>query len=146
MRILRSVAVVTLLLGVGSAVAGRPAPDPSAADIVERLTTHLDMDAAAAANVADAMLASRAEVEPLRDAMRTSAKALRAAIEAGDTAAMQAEMDQMQSIKADLEAIKVSTQQAVLGEMTVEQAAKWTLHHLHKKVQKEEAFRALRDR
>ena len=100
---------------------------------MERLTEHLGLDQATAEDVVEALKASREQKKALRESVKADAQALKSALDAGDEGAMLDAMANLESAKAEMQALKEETAETLKSLLTVEQQAKLTLHHLRKK-------------
>jgi len=110
---------------------------------VEHLAERLQLDASTAEEVAGILARSHHEVEQVKTDAKTVAQTLRDAVEAGDEGTMASAMAELKRIKADAEAIQDATQEELEALLTVEQQARLTLLHLHRRQQHEKAMHHL---
>ena len=121
--------LLTLTLAAGVAVANSgPEFGDKRQQRVEKLSESLGIEEAAAQSIVDRIQASKEQRKVLREQAKGEVEALRAAVESGDEAGMAAAMDNMDSVREELRAIKAQTREDIFSELTVEQRAKVTGH------------------
>jgi hypothetical protein len=138
-----SALTLTLALGymAGTVALAGPGQSPDPEVMIQRLGDSLGVDEATAEDVTDTLLAAHEQGQTLRAQVKAEAEALRAALGAGNERAMPKAMIGLAEIKQDALALQEETSAMVKSFLTVEQQAKMTLHHLHKKHQQERALR-----
>lgn len=126
--------LLTLTLAAGVAVANSgPEFGDKRQQRVEKLSESLGIEEAAAQSIVDRIQASKEQRKVLREQAKGEVEALRAALESGDEAGMAAAMDNMDSVREELRAIKAQTREDIFSELTVEQRAKVTLRKIKRK-------------
>jgi len=143
MKRLVTLSALTLTLGLSAgtaALAGSGhSPDPQV--MIQRLTEHLDLKKSAAQEMTEILLAAHQDGEAVRAAVKSEARALKEALNAGDEQGMLDAMSELSAIKTEATALKEETATAVKSLLTVEQQAKLALHHMHKRHLAETALR-----
>ena len=132
------------LVLAGSMAVANPGMEPDPQQMVERLQQGLGLSADEASEVAEVMLTTHELRKALRQDVGREARALKAALDAGDEAAMLDAMAALEDLKAEGEAIQQETRAQLQALLTVEQQAKMTLHHLHKRHRMERAMHEMR--
>jgi hypothetical protein len=138
-----SALTLTVALAGSAAIAGSGhGPDPEA--MLERLSEHLELDRSTAKEMSQVMLEAHEEGEAVRATVKAEAQALKTALDAGDEQGMQDAMAGLEAAKREAIALKEETAATVKSLLTIEQQAKMTLHHLHKRHIEEQALRERR--
>lgn len=119
------------LLAAPLVVQAGDGPDP--AQMSARLVEGLGVSPATADEIAVIATAAQEEGEGLRLDAATQAEALKAALDAGDVAGMEAAMLELERIQGDAHALQQATRGDIQALLTPEQRAKFTLFHLHKR-------------
>ena len=114
-------------------------PDPSA--MVQRHTEKLGLEDATAEIVASTLLDARKQKQALRTEAKEQVKSLHTAVESGNKKGMISAMNSLEDIKDELDSLKEETASTVKSYLTVEQQAKMTLHHIHKRHRKKQRAR-----
>jgi len=147
MKRLYTVSALMLVVGVGlgttlSAVAQPGAArQPDSARLVQRLIDGLGLEKDVAVDVANTFSDAHEQGEALRASAKTEVMALRDAVDADDQEAMIAAMQNLETIKADADALKLETKENIWSMLNTRQQAQLTLHHIHKQHRKNQALR-----
>ena len=129
--------LLTLTLAAGVAVANSGADsDEKFQQRVEKLSESLGLELEAAQGIVETIHAAKEQKTSLRLQVKEEGIALGAALEAGDEKGMVAAMDNIESIREELRAVKAQTREAIEAELTIEQRAKVTLRKMKRKKRK----------
>jgi len=147
-RIPRTLSIAALGLALtctslSLATAAPTAPAPDRQQLAAQLGERLQLDPATADAVAQLLAARHQEGQLIKEDAKAQAQLLEEAIDAGDTASMEAAMAELDRLKADADALHQATQAELRDLLTVEQQAKLTLHHLRRRLQHERAVHHL---